>query len=275
MLVLLVLGRGGVCTVKLMSFVWQYMLIFLAGLLVLVILFYHFFIRVPDNQAAVYTAHVQTSATELEKAFNDVSAGTNRPLFNEPDLPIDTKIQQVAEINQQTANAQSKLASFRQDINAQLGLGFGAQRGTALNLKDRSKLVASQSQDVLADYSRAGIFLADYYSAQRDLLPYINLITLSNYRQAATKAHEHSVQIQSLTVPGDFKDVQNAAVDLYDDAAVTLQGIADGRVGLSGLLRLSIANNNLDLQLFALIGESSPTIQNARDLPDKLQSIGL
>lgn len=260
---------------NLISFIWQYRVIFLAFVLVIGVMVHYFFVRIPDARAAVYATRVMVSAAELKKSFLEVSSGTDSQVFNEPDITGQAKIQQIANVNSNIVHAQARLNSFKQDVAQPLGVGFGARHATARELQEKARIVVAQSQDVLSEYSKAGVFLADYYVARNELQPYLSSTRFIGYRDTAASLRSYSDRLQSLGVPSDFKDVHSSAIDLLEDAATTLDGIASGRDGVSGLMQLAQVGVNVDNQLFVLIGETSSTIQNARDLPDKLQSIGL
>lgn len=230
--------------------------------------FYYFLVWVPDNQASAYVSRVNSGARSMKMVFAGVSETTNKPLFNDQDISLSDKLKQSLELEESSIAALSKLNEFGADVIRPVGFGFGADHRDAVALQAKVHPVVSQSRDALAEYTNMNLFLVAYYGAQSELTPLLQQRRPANPESTALNLREYARQIQQQAVPSELNDTKGRVLDVINQAAAELDA------GTNQYAQVQASNNAVNDQLFALIGSNSYTINNVRQLPEKLQSIG-
>lgn len=268
------------------------------ALMILAVLAYFlvaYFLIVPAVLAERYFSDVRGKAAQAKASLTAVSTGSNVVVFEDPDIPLDKR---QALIAQTLANVQKAQASLSELQNANKlprlpGDGLTGEYRKAIVREERTDNAVRQSHEVLNGYANALSYIKTYTEIQQYLAERLRLVnSISDFNAltgqgsgmgtVAANLQADYDRLAALTPPPDFAPLHSEALQTLSQAADSFGRLAAGLNrssdaeiygAVAALEQLTDKNEVTDSQMMTTLAETSPTLLQLAELPEKIEYI--
>jgi hypothetical protein len=195
----------------------------------------------PNQDAKSYTIRLETASKPLEKCFEKLAETTALKIYYAPDIPLETKKQDVATIDKEIATCRKELSSFESSSQKLMQLHFAGYtpvyRDAKVNQRQAVEVIG-QSTDVLNQYSNMATFLKAYFGHVEVFSTYTAELANGNdffgsdrIQQLATQAKDlrnRATQLRQLSSPPEFNGTKEATAVILNATANGFENLVVG-----------------------------------------------